>query len=228
MNEAVEVILQHGWAWTSACWSGWREVAPEGFVLRPLDRGYFGRPMPWSGGGAGPRIVVAHSLGLHLLSPEVFGGAELLVICGGFQTFHPAAGPASRRSRRVVQQMQQGLVREPGALLRDFYAQCFFPDAAPSAVPEGAAIGRLALDLELLYTSALDLRTVAPVPRVLLLHGREDRIVPLARAEHLHRQLRHSSLRVVAGAGHALPFTHVRACWEMILQRWSEKGESGD
>ncbi len=171
------------------------------------------------------QIVVAHSLGLHILPQACLERAKLLVILGGFQCFHPDEGPAARRSRRVVERMLERLPVEPRGLVGDFYAQCFAPNENGLEAGETINVELLERDLNQLHSGELDLEILRRVPQVMLLHGGEDRIVPLERAEHLHGQLPSSQLTVFADAGHALPFTHARACWEVVEQVWRQRGD---
>ncbi len=220
MKEPVEVVLQHGWAWEAECWSPWRGIVPRTTRLSALDRGYFQRPV--QGGGARPQILVAHSLGLHLLPRHLWSTTELLVVLGGFQAFHAEAGPSASRSRQLVRRMLQRLTREPEALLEDFYARCFSPSPQRLEVPGVPDTGLLRKDLEMLHTEKLDLRRMDSIPRILLLHGGSDLVVPPQRSEELHRRLRRSSLVVLEDAGHALPLTHARECWRAIVREWAE------
>ena len=97
---------------------------PAGFALHCPDRGYFGPAVEVA---ARPRIVLAHSLGLHLLPPQLWASAELVVVISGFRSFHSTCARQARRSRRTVEQMLARLEREPAALLADFYARCGAP-----------------------------------------------------------------------------------------------------
>ncbi len=210
----VDVVAQHGWGFGAWCWDRWREVLPAGFALHCPDRGYFGPAVVVT---ARPRIVLAHSLGLHWLAPQLWA-AELIVIISGFRSFHAASARQARRSRRTVEQMLVRLEREPAALLADFYARCgAVPDRSWPAALDAAGLRR---DLQRLQDSVLELSAIPAAAQVLILHGRRDHVVPVERAEELHKLLPNSALAIVAEAGHALPLTHVRACWERIEWAW--------
>ena len=211
----VDVVAQHGWGFGAWCWDRWRDVLPTGFVLHCPDRGYFG---PAVAVAARPRIVVAHSLGLHLLSPQICAAAELIVIISGFRSFHSACARQARRSRRTVEQMLARLEREPAALLADFYARCGAP--SEGSWPEVVDADGLRCDLQLLQESVLELSAIPAAAQVLILHGSRDRVVPVERAEELRELLPNSALAIVAEAGHALPLTHARACWERVERAW--------
>ena len=211
----VDVVAQHGWGFGAWCWNRWREVLPANFALHCPDRGYFGPALAVE---VQPRIVVAHSLGLHLLSPQLYAAAELIVVINGFRSFHSACARQARRSRRTVDQMLARLEREPTALLADFYARCDAP--SENHWPEPIDIDGLRRDLQLLQESVLELSAIPATAQVLILHGSRDRVVPVERAEELHELLPNSTLAIVAEAGHALPLTHVCACWERIERAW--------
>ncbi len=211
----VDVVAQHGWGFGAWCWDRWRDVLPANFVLHCLDRGYFGPAMAVE---VQPRIVLAHSLGLHLLPPQLCAAAELIVVISGFHSFHSPCDRKARRSRRTVEQMLARLEREPAALLADFYARCGAPsDSYRSGTVDADSLRR---DLQLLQESVLELSSIPTAAQVLILHGSRDRVVPVERAEELREMLPNSELAIVAEAGHALPLTHVRACWEQVERAW--------
>ena len=211
----VDVVAQHGWGFGAWCWDRWREVLPASFALHCPDQGYFG---PAVAVAAQPRIVLAHSLGLHLLSPQLWATAELIVVISGFSSFHSSCDRQARRSRRTVEQMIARLEREPAALLADFYARCEVPsDNRWSGAIDADGLRR---DLQLLQESVLELSAMPTAAQVLILHGSRDRVVPVERAEELRELLPNSAFVIVAEAGHALPLTHVRACWERVERAW--------
>ena len=211
----VDVVAQHGWGFGAWCWDRWRDVLPANFALHCPDQGYFG---PAVAVEVQPRIVLAHSLGLHLLSPQLWAAAELIVIISGFRSFHSACARQARRSRRTVEQMLMRLEREPAALLADFYARCGVPP--DSRCPGTIDADSLRRDLQLLQENVLELSAIPAAAQVLILHGSRDRVVPVERAEELREMLPNSELTIVAEAGHALPLTHARACWERVEWAW--------
>ena len=210
----VDVVAQHGWGFGAWCWDRWRDVLPANFALHCPDRGYFG---PVVEVAAQPRIVLAHSLGLHLLSPQLWA-AELIVVMSGFCSFHSSCDRQARRSRRTVEQMLMRLEREPAALLTDFYARC--GAELDSHWPEVVDADGLRRDLQLLQESVLELDVISDAAQVLILHGSRDRVVPVERGEELRELLPNSALAIVAEAGHALPLTHARTCWERVERAW--------
>ena len=225
----VNILAQHGWGFGADCWDDWRDVLPANFTLHCSDRGYFGPVV-----ATVPRrfqILITHSFGLHMVVPEFVAAAELVVVISGFRHFHAERPTSARRSRRTVEKMLVRLQDEPEALLVDFHARCGTgvtggidgTDGTEDFGGQSRVVDRRRLyeDLQFLQDSFLDLDSLSGVGRVLLLHGDDDRIVPAERATDLHRALRNSELRVVAAAGHALPMTHARGCWQEIERVWN-------
>ena len=212
---AIEVVAQHGWGFGAWCWDDWRAVMPADFALHCLDRGYFGPAtidVP-----SRPQILIVHSLGLHLLTPDLAAGAGAIVVLGGFRHFHPEDERLARRSRHAVEKMALRLGREPRALLADFYARC---GMAQARAQDELDIERLYGDLMLLQEHELDMDFLQTGVPVRIIHGAEDRIVPLAKAGQLHELVPGSALTVLPGAGHALPITHIRECWRVVEDDW--------
>ena len=222
MNNRVEIILQHGWAFDRNCWRGWlphlKENADWDVRIQTPDRGYFGeerKVSPFSNDGAA-KIVVAHSLGLHLLPDEVLSGADVLVLAAGFAQFHDGSPLHQKRSRRTINMMLQKLSESPLDVISEFYSNCYHPLLTSQMLLmrdiQTVNAELLISDLELLNTNRFDLSKVE-ASKVLLIHGNEDVIVPLEHSQELNKGLKKSSLVVFEGAGHSLPLTHVAPVW---------------
>lgn len=237
MADQLEIIAQHGWGFSSAPWKKWlRDFANcTGFVVssKTFDRGYFSHSPESkpsfdsvqteliSDQQARPRrIVVAHSLGLHLIPAEVLSASELLVAFSTFTHFHDQD---SRKSRVVVSKMLSKLEHSPASVVRDFLANCYEPKPRGMVINtsmDAAELNSESLrsDLETLNQNSLDISSIAKLPQVLLLHGTDDCIVHFEHAQRLNQSLPNSKLILIEGAGHALPFTHPSACHLSIRQ----------
>lgn len=208
------MYVQHGWGLDAMGWNEWRSAAGFAGHSQVADRGYFGTPVeaePLPGG-----VVVVHSLGLHLVPESIFNGAKLVVIFGGFQTFHPAAEQQARRSRRLVQRMVDRLAREPAEVLADFYARAYAPQVCSRTVPVRLELDLLRRDLIMLNEHTFNTAWLQGAEGVLIVHGGKDQIVPVERGYALHGQVPGSVFHVFEEGGHALPFTHGAACRALI------------
>jgi len=210
-----QVIAMHGWAGDSRQWQplasqlearGWRWCGGErGYGDHPPE------PPRWRE-GAGRKVVIAHSLGPHLLPAEVWAAAGAVVLLASFGRFLPL-GAAGRRLRTALAGMEAALADTASAraMLRSFLSEAAAPEplSALSSGPANGPLGplqleRLRADLALLeQTEGLPAGFPDRVP-VLLVEAGEDRIVaPEARAL-LRQALPRATHLPLPDAGHAL------------------------
>ncbi|KEF43029.1 MAG: hypothetical protein ER33_02145 [Cyanobium sp. CACIAM 14] len=217
----VQVIGMHGWAGDGANWGPWLEAtAPLGWQWSCGERGYGARsPVDPAWSGAGRRVVIGHSMGAHLLDPEVLAAADAVVLLAGFGRFVPP-GPAGRRLRAALAGMAAELADGPSeieaalraqALLRRFLAEAARPDPyellppGPADAPVGTAgRARLRRDLALLERcEGLPPGFPAGVP-VLIVEAEADRIVSPPVRALLRQELPQAEVLRLEGAGHCL------------------------
>jgi pimeloyl-[acyl-carrier protein] methyl ester esterase len=209
-----QVIAMHGWAGDSRQWQPLAAAFEErGWRWRSGERGYGTAPpqVPrWQ--AEGRKVVIAHSLGPHLLPAEVLAEADAVVLLASFGRFVPP-GAAGRRLRAALEGMAAALHEADAArpMLHRFLSEAVAPDPIEALAP-GPAEGplaapqleRLRADLRLLErTEGLPAAFPKGVP-VLIVEAGEDRIVaPEARAL-LREALPQADHLPLPGAGHAL------------------------
>jgi pimeloyl-[acyl-carrier protein] methyl ester esterase len=220
----IEVIAMHGWAGDAANWQPWQAAtASLGWRWQCGERGYGGRPAAvpaWR--GEGRRLLIAHSLGPHLLSGEVLRGAEAVVLLASFARFlvpgrearrldTALAGMAARLDDPATPEGEPEAAARAQAMLRSFLVRAAAPEpvALLPAGPADAPLGReerqrLRGDLQLLRGTRGLPAGFPGAAAVLLVEAEEDRIVsPAARAE-LRAALPQAGVRRLEGAGHCL------------------------
>ena len=207
----------HGWSGLASNWDPWREAfASRGWNWRSGERGYGGAPpqLPsWQ--EQGPRVVIAHSMGPHLLPAELLAAADAVVLLASFGRFVPA-GASGRRLRGALEAMAAQLedADSARAMLHSFLREAAAPEPE-KLVPPGAGAGplgpeqrqRLRDDLQTLgRTEGLPAGFPSGIP-VLSVEAAQDRIVvPEAR-----RQLR-SDLEAHGAASHWLTLEDAGHC----------------
>jgi 8-amino-7-oxononanoate synthase len=227
----VQLIAMHGWGGDGGHWRAWSPAATSrGWGLQLGERGYGQRPAvlpPWPSHGR--KGLICHSLGLHLVPPEVLAASEAVVLLASFGCFVPP-GAAGRPLRIALAGMAAEL-QESGDELKDslraqqllqrFLRKVLGPAAgagvelgveAPLGPPPGPAdqpIGaagrdRLRCDLELLgRLTALPASFPRQVP-VLLLEAADDPIVHPAARDRLRQELPQAQVKLLSGLGHAM------------------------
>jgi pimeloyl-ACP methyl ester carboxylesterase len=114
---------------------------------------------------------------------------------------------------RMLAAMRVRMKRTPEAVLEEFASACAAPDGGDAVRLSWLRQARqfsaeeLAAGLDSLATLDLRERLEEIGSQCRILHGDCDRIVPLASAQFLAGRIRGAELQVLAGRGHALPFT---------------------
>lgn len=205
----------HGWCGEACQWQPWRlAFEAEHWPWQSGERGY-GTAAPqlpdWLERG-GRRVVIGHSLGLHLLPQALLAEAEAVVLLAGFGRFVPPGAPGRRLSqalRTMASQLDDG--DSARAMLRRFLATAAAPDPVELS-PPGPAQGplgpeqrlRLRRDLELLArTSGLPADLPRAVPQLVVEAGEDGIVAPEARLL-LRQELPEAEWLPLPDAGHSL------------------------
>jgi pimeloyl-[acyl-carrier protein] methyl ester esterase len=210
----MQLIAMHGWAGDAQGWETFHSAwGARGWAWQCGERGYGGqapRPVAWRS-NQGLKLVIAHSLGPHLLPAAVLAHADAVVLLASFGRFVPE-GPGGRRLRSAVAAMASQLAGpEASIMLQTFMERAAAPQP-DSLLPPGiansplAASGRqrLAEDLNLLAATA-GLPPGFPLQaRVLIVEGGEDQIVSPQARQQLRSLLPAADTLVLAGVGHCL------------------------
>ena len=213
----VELLAMHGWGGDSRAWAPWGEqAARHGWGLRTGERGYGALPpqQPSWDGRSRHRILMGHSLGPHLLEPQLYDAATAVVLLASFAAFVPE-GRAGRPLRTALDGMAAQLRQGEGeAMLARFLERVAAPypssQLPPGPMqqglsPQGSA--RLLADLErLAATTGLPDGLAAAAQRVpvLIVEAADDQIVCAASREQLKTLLPKATLISLPRAGHGL------------------------
>lgn len=214
-----QFVAFHGWGFDKRFWQFWSEELSKYGIFQPYDRGYFGNAQPIElRDNSDPLILITHSFGLHWIEESLLEQSDMLVIAGGFLSFHPYAAQFKRRSRLVLQEMINELEVNPEKVLHNFYENCFAPEDPPDT--DFSAINHQLLldDLKKLHDAELNTEMLKKVGKVCILHGSKDRIVSNKKGRQIYNQLQEQSQYFeIKNAGHALPYTHTRQCLEFVI-----------
>src|SRR6185437_1041079 len=109
----------------------WQWLAPlhaAGADVLLGERGYFGGTpfSPRFSSDAHLRVIVAHSLGLHMLDDDCLRDADVILSIGGFLQFHPDQPLDRKRSQRVMRMMLEKFRVAPYEVLQQFLANSYY------------------------------------------------------------------------------------------------------
>ena len=87
----LQVIAMHGWSGAGSHWRPWSDAfAARGWTWQSGERGYdAASPLTPRWQEVGRRVVIAHSMGPHLLPRDVLADAEAVVLLASFGRFLP-------------------------------------------------------------------------------------------------------------------------------------------
>jgi pimeloyl-[acyl-carrier protein] methyl ester esterase len=210
----MQLIAMHGWAGDAQGWEPFQSAwSARGWAWQCGDRGYGGqapRPVLWQS-NHGMKLVIAHSLGPHLLPAAVLAQADAVVLLASFGAFVPG-GASGRRLRSAMAAMAQQLTgAEASTMLQTFMERAaapqstsLLPPGITSAPLDASGRKRLGKDLTLLAATT-GLPPGFPVQaRVLIVEGGEDQIVNPQARQQLRSLLPAADTLVLAGVGHCL------------------------
>ena len=236
-----QVIAMHGWSSDGTVWAPWqRFFQRHGWHWINGERGYGGRSpvVPaWSESpdDATPqrRVVIAHSLGPHLLDAAVLAQATDAVLLASFGRFVPA-GRQGRALRAGLEGMRCA-IGSPGeaAMLQTFLQRAAAPTDVSALPPSPGSQGLTAAGRERLRADLDRLSTTNGLPpglpasaRVLIVEAECDAIVTPEASRCLRSELDNLLEQapehwLLPNVGHALLMpdllTHVRQWLEQDI-----------
>jgi pimeloyl-[acyl-carrier protein] methyl ester esterase len=154
--------------------------------------------------------IVTGSMGGLLAMELLPESCKKLVLISSTAKFCAGADYPFGTHEKILKRMILQLKRNPDAVLEEFYKNVHFPHRQSRQAQQlqrdenEDLIGGLEY---LLVSDVRDRVSKIKVP-VLLLHGKDDRIIPAAAAEWLDDHLTDCRLKVFKNAGHALPAHH--------------------
>ncbi|MEX0993989.1 MAG: alpha/beta hydrolase [Balneolaceae bacterium] len=223
----TEIIAFHGWGLSDKFWNPWKKFIPSTISFKCANRGYFKQALSKKFQEKNSqKIVLIHSFGLHWCPVNLLRDADHLIIISGFLDFHPEEEGERRRSKLILQQMMGRFIEKPEDTLMKFYDNMYFPETCPWDPPTDLNHERLLEDLNRINDHRISLQLLQNIPSILLLHGEMDTIVSNNHARKLYHYLRFQSQYFeIKQGGHALPNTHPRQCFQLILPKLQKPEE---
>ena len=226
----TQILAVHGWAGHAEQWTSWRRLMEQRqWPMQVVERGY-GNSTPtlpsWSD-EAGPRVVIAHSLGLHFLPSPLLQEATALVLLGCFTAFVPE-GRNGRATQAGLRGMREALGSEgERPMLERFFQRAIQPLSLSACPPSPLLKGLSSAGRQRLHDDLIVLETCRTLPRgwpsqarVLVIQGEQDAVVHPSSHQQLLDHLGSQVECVHRGPkwGHALITTEVLA----VVERWVE------
>ena len=209
----LQILTMHGWSSQADHWQPWVEAfAAKGWPCHCGERGYGQQPPTMPGWGQeGLRVVMASSMGIHLIDEALLAAAEAVVLLASFGRFVPQGPPGAGLRLQLAtmdQLLRQGYLAELFARFRVQVAAPLPVDCLPEGLPVEAISAdgnqRLREDLARLgQLQGLPPTFPCQVP-VLNVEAAEDHIVHPRSRQALRQALPTADHLLLPGSGHAL------------------------
>lgn len=233
------LVLLHGWGMSPRIWNGLRICLSPRIVATPALPGHDGTASPgstlqaWSDAvlaGLPQRcVLIGWSLGAMIaldLAARHPQRIEQLVLFGATPKFVGSTDWPHGLDADTVRSFNEGFAQDADATLRRFLALQALGEAQRRGVMHSlgravAAPGEFnpaTLADGLCVLADADLRATAALVRAptLLIHGRDDAVMPLPAAEWLAANLPAARLEVLDGSGHAPMVSQPELCAGLI------------
>ena len=155
--------------------------------------------------------LLAHSMGalFALADSPLRNNAANIVVWGGFAKFTASDDNPNGISEDVLKEMMDDIGRSPTATLKKFHRLVAFPERFRIPPPSPDSIDKTALrkGLEILRKRDVrgDLKSLSI--QTLFIHGEKDSVASVELARKAAESAPSAQLKIIAGKGHAIPFT---------------------
>ena len=129
-----QVITQHGWGLDQSFWDSYKiEFQKNGWHWQDNERGYFSKNVnqsKWIKNNLNDQIkmVLCHSLGLHLIQGNLLDEASHIVFINSFINFLPSNKKRDLIYRSLKRMEKKIMLFEAEAMLKEFIRRSFLPN----------------------------------------------------------------------------------------------------
>ena len=191
-------------------WDKWKSFLPKNSQFYIGDRGYFNMPMKLCIQKSRKySVVITHSSGLHFIDSNQLSQCDFLVIVSGFMKFD---------NIDFIEKMLVRIEKKDVLVLEQFYRRSMRFEKMDFKIPENINWDRLYSDLILLSTNEFPISLLYKIPKILIIHGAKDAIIPLKVAEKLTEELPCSEFFSLKGAGHIFSSKYIMQCCKKICK----------
>ncbi len=129
-----QIISQHGWGLDQSMWNKVKEeFIRQNWIWQDNNRGYYSDPyvkVNWIKDDSenNKKVVICHSLGIHLIEKEILREASHIVLINSFYNFIPSNNESKITMRTLLRMEKKINSGEVRFMLEEFISRSFMPN----------------------------------------------------------------------------------------------------
>ena len=129
-----QIISQHGWGLDQSMWNKVKEeFIRQNWIWQDNNRGYYSDPyvkVNWirDDSESNKKVVICHSLGIHLIGKEILREASHIVLINSFYNFIPSNNESKITMRTLLRMEKKINSGEVRFMLEEFISRSFMPN----------------------------------------------------------------------------------------------------
>ena len=185
-----QIITQHGWGLDKSFWDSYKiGFKKEQWHWQDNERGYFSKNVNQSKWikndlNKGVKMVLCHSLGLHLIQGNLLKEASHVILINSFNNFLPSSKKRNLIYRSLKRMEKKIMSFEADDMLKEFIRRSFLPNDTKinfknmvSKNLDDLNNNLLLSDLKKLYTDQNSLNSLKKNCKIIVINSKNDLIL---------------------------------------------------
>tara|TARA_B100000214_G_scaffold233505_1_gene170521 strand:- start:1698 stop:2396 length:699 start_codon:yes stop_codon:yes gene_type:complete len=229
-----QIISQHGWGLDQSMWNKVKEeFIRQNWIWQDNNRGYYSDPhvkVNWIKDDSenNKKVVICHSLGIHLIGKEILREASHIVLINSFYNFIPSNNESKITMRTLLRMEKKINSGEVRFMLEEFISRSFMPNQVDikfksifNLKSKQINLKNLLKDFQKLYLQKSTFSLFSKNTDILVIKSKNDLILKDYASDEFvyllnNSQINKPKLVQIEGQGHLID----NSCIVKILKDW--------
>ena len=229
-----QIISQHGWGLDQSLWNKLKEdLIRQNWIWQDNNRGYYSDPqvkVNWikDDSDNNKKVVICHSLGIHLIGKEILREASHIVLINSFYNFIPSNNESKITMRTLLRMEKKINSGEVRFMLEEFISRSFMPNQVDikfksifNLKSKQINLKNLLKDFQKLYLQKSTFSLFSKNTDILVIKSKNDLILKDYASDEFvyllnNSQINKPKLVQIEGQGHLID----NSCIVKILKDW--------
>jgi len=229
-----QIISQHGWGLDQSMWNKVKEeFIRQNWIWQDNNRGYYSDPhvkVNWIKDDSenNKKVVICHSLGIHLIGKEILREASHIVLINSFYNFIPSNNESKITMKTLLRMEKKINSGEVRFMLEEFISRSFMPNQVDikfksifNLKSKQINLKNLLKDFQKLYLQKSTFSLFSKNTDILVIKSKNDLILKDYASDEFvyllnNSQINKPKLVQIEGQGHLID----NSCIVKILKDW--------